>query len=201
MVYPKAFQALIDALQVLPGVGLKTAERYAFALMDANDQVKTQLVEGLLHLNDIHHCAVCGNLCDGEICSVCDDENHNHQLCCVVSNSKDLLAIENSGVYKGVYHVLNGVISASKGVYPSDLTLDQLFARIERENIKEIVVATPLTMDGEMTALYINNKLANEDVLVTRIAKGLPMGGQIDYADSTTLKQAFNGRKKVEGNE
>ena len=198
MVYPKSFQALIDALQVLPGVGLKTAERYAFALLNSPSNVRESLANSLYDIENINHCQFCGNLCDSEICTVCSDETRNHQLCCVVSSSKDLLAIENAGVYQGVYHVLNGVISASKGIYPQDIGLDALFKRIETTQIKEIVVATPLTMDGEMTALYISNKLKSTDALVTRIAKGLPMGGQIDYADSTTLKQAFQGRKKVE---
>lgn len=198
MNYPHSLQKVIEGLKLLPGVGDKTAERYAFSLLSLPKQQINELAQSLIDLNSIHECKICHNLCDGEICHICNNENRNTSLCCVVSSSKDLLAIENAGVFNGVYHVLNGVISASKGIYPQDLTIDDLLKRIDTQQIKEIIMATPLTMDGEMTALYIKNKCKLNDVVVTRIARGLPMGGQIDYADSTTLKQAFNGRKQVD---
>lgn len=201
MNYPKSIQNAIDALRHLPGVGAKTAERYVLALLDLPSNVRQQLFADLEGLQTVRQCEVCGNYSDSEVCSICKDESRDPSTLCVVASPKDLLAIENAGFFNGRYHVLNGVLSSSKGIYPDDLNLQSLFDRINQGDIKEIVLATPLTMDGEMTAMYIDRKLKNTSVLVTRIARGLPMGGQIDYADMTTLRQAFSGRKKVSENE
>lgn len=201
MNYPKSIQQAIEALRLFPGVGAKTAERYVLALLDLPDSIRVQFIEDLHGLNQVNQCKVCGNYCEGEICEICKDESRDGSTICVVASPKDLLAIENAGFFNGRYHVLNGVLSSSKGIYPQDLNLDTLFDRVDRENIHEVVLATPLTMDGEMTAMYIDRKLKDTNILVTRIARGLPMGGQIDYADMTTLRQAFSGRKKVDHDE
>ena len=201
MNYPKSIQQAIEALRIFPGVGAKSAERYVLALLDLSDSKREQFIADLHGLNHVRQCKVCGNYCEGEICEICKDENRDGSTICVVASAKDLLAIENAGFFNGRYHVLNGVLSSSKGIYPQDLNLDALFERIHLGNIHEVVLATPLTMDGEMTAMYIDRKLNDSKSLVTRIARGLPMGGQIDYADMTTLKQAFSGRKKVDHDE
>ena len=201
MNYPKSIQNAIEAFRHLPGVGAKTAERYVLALLDYPTSVQQQIFNDLFALQTVKQCHICGNYCDGEVCDICDDEARDPSTLCVVASPKDLLAIENAGFFNGRYHVLNGVLSSSKGIYPDDLNLQTLFDRIQNGKINEVVLATPLTMDGEMTAMYIDRKLKDTSVLVTRIARGLPMGGQIDYADMTTLRQAFNGRKKVSENE
>lgn len=197
MNYPKNIEKAIESLSLLPGVGKKSAERYALALLSLNQNQLQQFIDDVTGLQNVHICQQCGNYADGELCPICKDDSRNKNVICVVSSSKDLIAIENARIFDGVYHVLNGVLSTSKGVFPEDIGLDKLFTRIRNENIKEIILATPLTLDGEMTALYIDKKLNGTDVLVTRIARGMPMGGQIDYADQTTLQQAFSGRKKV----
>lgn len=201
MNYPKSIQDAIDAFRYLPGVGAKTAERYVLALLDLTENARQQFNDAMVNLDHVQTCSVCGNYSDQAICSICSDDQRDVTTICVVASPKDLLAIENAGFFNGVYHVLGGVLSSSKGIYPQDLNLESLFKRIDDQQVKEVVLATPLTMDGEMTAMYIDRKLKASSVLVTRIARGLPMGGQIDYADMTTLRQAFSGRKKVDSDE
>ena len=135
-----------------------------------------------------------GNLSDGDTCSICSDQNRNHTLLCVVQSPKDILAIESIQEYKGVYHVLNGVINTSRGILPEDINIDSLVDRIHKDEIKEVILALDPTVEGETTSLYIE-KLIGKDVLVTRLAYGIPMGGHLDYTDSLTLLKAFQGRK------
>ena len=137
---------------------------------------------------------MCGNLSDGDICSICSDQNRDHTLLCVVQSPKDILAIESIQEYKGVYHVLNGVINTSKGILPEDINIDSLVDRINKDEINEVILALDPTVEGETTSLYIE-KLIGKDVLVTRLAYGIPMGGHLDYTDSLTLLKAFQGRK------
>ena len=191
--YPKKFENLILAFQNLPGVGRKTAERYAFETLNWEQQKKEEFVNALQVLIDgVDTCKVCGNLSDGDICSICSDQNHT--LLCVVQSPKDILAIESIQEYKGVYHVLNGVINTSKGILPEDINIDSLVDRINKDEINEVILALDPTVEGETTSLYIE-KLIGKDVLVTRLAYGIPMGGHLDYTDSLTLLKAFQGRK------
>lgn len=193
--YPKKFENLILAFQNLPGVGRKTAERYAFETLNWEQQKKEEFVNALQVLIDgVDTCKVCGNLSDGDICSICSDQNRDHTLLCVVQSPKDILAIESIQEYKGVYHVLNGVINTSKGILPEDINIDSLVDRINKDEIKEVILALDPTVEGETTSLYIE-KLIGKDVLVTRLAYGIPMGGHLDYTDSLTLLKAFQGRK------
>ncbi|NJE40452.1 recombination protein RecR [Faecalicoccus pleomorphus] len=193
--YPKKFENLILAFQNLPGVGRKTAERYAFETLNWEQQKKEEFVNALQVLIDgVDTCKVCGNLSDGDICSICSDQNRDHTLLCVVQNPKDILAIESIQEYKGVYHVLNGVINTSKGILPEDINIDSLVDRINKDEINEVILALDPTVEGETTSLYIE-KLIGKDVLVTRLAYGIPMGGHLDYTDSLTLLKAFQGRK------
>ena len=193
--YPKKFENLILVFQNLPGVGRKTAERYAFETLNWEQQKKEEFVNALQVLIDgVDTCKVCGNLSDGDICSICSDQNRDHTLLCVVQSPKDILAIESIQEYKGVYHVLNGVINTSKGILPKDINIDSLVDRINKDEINEVILALDPTVEGETTSLYIE-KLIGKDVLVTRLAYGIPMGGHLDYTDSLTLLKAFQGRK------
>ncbi|MBM6807579.1 recombination mediator RecR [Faecalicoccus pleomorphus] len=193
--YPNKFENLILAFQNLPGVGRKTAERYAFETLNWEQQKKEEFVNALQVLIDgVDTCKVCGNLSDGDICSICSDQNRDHTLLCVVQSPKDILAIESIQEYKGVYHVLNGVINTSKGILPEDINIDSLVDRINKDEINEVILALDPTVEGETTSLYIE-KLIGKNVLVTRLAYGIPMGGHLDYTDSLTLLKAFQGRK------
>lgn len=193
--YPKKFENLILAFQNLPGVGRKTAERYAFETLNWEQEKRQEFVNALqVLIEGVDICKVCGNLSDGDICSICSDQNRDHTLLCVVQSPKDILAIESIQEYKGVYHVLNGVINTSKGILPEDINIDSLVDRINKDEIKEVILALDPTVEGETTSLYIE-KLIGKDVLVTRLAYGIPMGGHLDYTDSLTLLKAFQGRK------
>lgn len=193
--YPKKFENLILAFQNLPGVGRKTAERYAFETLNWEQEKREEFVNDLqVLIEGVDTCKVCGNLSDGDICSICSDQNRNHTLLCVVQSPKDILAIESIQEYKGVYHVLNGVINTSKGILPEDINIDSLVDKIHKDEIKEVILALDPTVEGETTSLYIE-KLIGKDVLVTRLAYGIPMGGHLDYTDSLTLLKAFQGRK------
>ncbi|MDB7984174.1 recombination mediator RecR [Faecalicoccus pleomorphus] len=193
--YPKKFENLILAFQNLPGVGRKTAERYAFETLNWEQEKREEFVNALqVLIEGVDTCKVCGNLSDGDICSICSDQNRNHTLLCVVQSPKDILAIESIQEYKGVYHVLNGVINTSRGILPEDINIDSLVDRIHKDEIKEVILALDPTVEGETTSLYIE-KLIGKDVLVTRLAYGIPMGGHLDYTDSLTLLKAFQGRK------
>lgn len=193
--YPKKFEDLILAFQKLPGVGHKTAERYAFETLNWDQKQKEEFVEAMqVLIEGIDQCEICGNLSDGPVCSICDDKKRDHTHLCVVQSPKDILAIESIQEYKGVYHVLHGVINTSKGILPEDLNLNSLVKRVKEDPIQEVILALDPTMEGETTALYIE-KLLGKDVLVTRLAYGIPMGGHLDYTDSLTLLKAFQGRK------
>ena len=151
----------------------------------------------LRDLKNLKRCKVCGFLSDDDTCPICKDETRDPNVIMVVGSAQDLIAIEKTNTYKGTYHILNGLLSSSKGIYPEDLSIDNLLKRIN-DNTQEIIVATPPTMDGEMTALYLDKVLKNKNVLVTRLAHGLPMGASLDYTDELTLIKAMTNRKKIE---
>ena len=195
--YPKAFERLIECFQLLPGVGAKTAERYAFTMLDAPEDQVELFAETLLNSKkDIKHCRICGNITDKDECPICRDENRNSHMICVVQSPKDVIAMEKTNEYQGVYHVLNGLISTSKGIMPEDLNIDSLIDRCTSDT-EEVIIATNATIEGETTAMYLDKLLSGKGVLVTRIAHGLPMGGHLDYADELTLIKAFEGRKSL----
>ena len=195
--YPKVFEDLIYFFRQLPGVGEKTAERYAYAFLKMDDLEIEEYSEVLKKVkSNINNCSKCGVMCEGSVCSVCGDNKRNKNQICVVQTSKEVFAIERAGFYDGLYHVLNGEISPTKGVVPNDLTIDKLIDRID-ENVEEIIIATNPTVDGEITAMYISKLLKEKKVTVTRIANGLPMGGHVDYADDMTLLKAMSGRQEI----
>ena len=193
--YPKSLQNLIDAFKSLPGVGLKTAERYALSILDQNIEDVENFAKNLLKVKtNIKQCTICGNITEGDVCDICSNENRNSAVICVVQHPKDIFAIEKTG-YSGYYHVLNGAISTTKGILPDDINIKSLYRRID-DSVKEIIIATNPTLDGETTALYLSKMLKDKDVEVTRLAHGLPMGANLDYADELTLIKAMEGRIK-----
>lgn len=195
--YPYKFQKIIDIYEKLPGVGNKTAQRFAFTLLDLSKEELDDYANSLKELETLNRCKVCGFLSDGDLCPVCLDESRDKNLIMVVAYPQDLIAIEKTETYKGTYHILNGLLSSSKGVFPEDLRINELLERIDN-NTQEIIIATSPTMDGEMTALYLDKILKDKNVLVTRLAHGLPMGANLDYADELTLIKAMNNRKKID---
>lgn len=192
--YPKKFEDLILAFRKLPGVGMKTAERYAYTALEWDEETLQAFIEAISNLKGgIRKCRICGNLSDGDKCSICSDVNRNKKIICVIQKSKDIGAMESIQEYKGVYHVLNGAINTKKGVLPEDLNIDGLINRVD-ESTEEVILATDPTVEGETTALYIQKLLENK-TKVTRLAHGIPIGSHLDYTDSLTLLKAFEGRK------
>ena len=193
--YPKSLQNLIDAFKSLPGVGAKTAERYALCILDQSMEDVEEFASYLLKVkNNIKTCSICGNITESDICDICSNTNRKKECICVVQHPKDIFAIEKTG-YSGYYHVLNGAISTTKGILPDDINIKSLYSRLN-ENVKEVIIATNPTLDGETTALYLSKTLKDRKVVVTRLAHGLPMGANLDYADELTLIKAMEGRIK-----
>lgn len=197
MNYPKPFEDLIDCFKLLPGVGAKTAERYAYQVLNLKEE-QIQNFKEAIHTTyyQLHDCRICHNLTLDDECELCKDQTRDRSTICVVNKVKDIIAMERCNEYHGLYHVLDGEISASKGIMPEDINLKSLLKRID-ENIKEVILATNPTIDGETTALYIAKLLEPKNIIVTRLAHGLPMGGHLDYADDLTIIKAMEGRKRI----
>lgn len=198
--YPEALKNLIASFSRLPGIGPKTAQRLSFFLIKSSPEEIEGLINSLIQVKQkIHFCSRCGFYADNELCSICQDLNRESKTLCVVERPQDVLSIEKTG-YRGLYHVLQGVLSPLSGIGPEDLTIDQLMKRIETENFKEIILATNPSLDGEATAYFIARKLRSFSVRITMIARGLPLGGDLEYADEITLAQAFEGRRDIQIN-
>ncbi len=194
----KALQRLQESLAKLPSVGKKSAERMAFAMLDMEDDDLNEFAEAVKNLkSSIHRCPICGNFTDGEHCYICDDPDRDKTTLMVVASPKDVMSLEMSNGYHGLYHVLGGTISLSKGMDVSKLSIPTLLKRLDEGSIKEIIIATNPTIDGETTALYLSKILEQYNVSVTRLAYGLPMGGNLEYVDSLTLTKAIEGRRKI----
>ena len=194
----KSIEKLTDAFSKLPGVGHKSAEKMAYSVLELSDEDVNEFSDALKDAKSkVHKCPNCGILTEGELCDICRDEGRNKERIIVVSYPKDVMGFEKLGTYNGVYHVLGGTLSAVNGVGIEDLTITSLLERIERDRVKEIILATNPTIDGETTALYIAKLLEGKDIEVSRLAYGLPMGGHLEYADSLTLSKALEGRKKI----
>ncbi len=195
--YPSRFEALIELFERLPGVGAKTAQRYAFELLKEPEERIDEILKTIDGVRTIKTCPICGFLSEGEKCVFCSDEHRDPHTIMVTATPQDVVAIEKTASYNGLYHVLGGLISSAKGVYPEDIRISELLDRIN-DNIREVIIAVSPTMDGEMTALYLNRILQEKNVTVTRLAHGLPMGSSLDYADELTLIKAMMNRRKVE---
>ena len=190
--------ALVDSFSKLPGIGEKTAERLATSILEMKEEDAEGFAQAILDAKKtVHKCPICGLYAEKETCEVCSDDKRDHSVCIVISYPKDALAFERLEGFHGVYHVLGGVLSPSKGIMASDLAIDSLLQRIESEHIQEVIIGTNPTMEGEMTALFLNKMLQEKGVSVSRLAYGLPMGASLDYADSLTLSKALEGRKKL----
>lgn len=186
---------LVDAFKSFPSIGSKTAERMGYSVLDMSEEEVNNLVKAINEAKkEIHPCPICGLLTEEDKCSVCKDPNRNHSICIVLSYPKDVINFEKLESYHGVYHVLGGVISSVHGIVPDDLKINELISRISKEGIKEIIIATNPTLEGETTALYLSRILKKYDVKVTRLAYGLPAGGQLDYVDELTIEKALDNR-------
>lgn len=192
--YPKTFDDLIYEFQKLPGVGAKTAERYAFTVLGWSEEEISEFSDILRVLKkNVKKCTRCGNLTEGELCDFCNDSSRNQNIICVVQNPKDISTIESMQKYNGVYHVLDGLINTQKGILPDQLNIMSLVDRINNDT-EEVILALDPTVEGETTSLYIS-KLLEGKCRVTRLAHGIPIGSHLDYTDAMTLLKAFEGRK------
>ena len=201
MEYPIIFQKLIDCFKRLPGVGNKSAEKMAYDVLAMKKENIELFIKSISDINNLTKCPICGNMSENNsICEICASEERNHKLICVVSSPKDVFTFEKMKEYNGVYHVLNGCISPSKNKGYDDINLSSLISRVKNSDVEEVILATDLTMDGEITAMYVTKLLKKENDLlkVSRLAHGLPMGAQLDYADEMTLFKAFSNRKQID---
>lgn len=200
MLLPQSLQSLINALERLPGIGPKSASRLAFYFLRAPEEVSQDLAEALANLKaNTTLCQECFNITEAgrEQCEICESSQRDAGLVCVVEEALDVLALERTGGYRGKYHVLQGVLSPIEGIGPDDLKIEQLIARVERGEIKEVILATNPSMEGDATALYLQQHLEPLSVKVTRLARGLPVGGDLEYADQNTLLRALSGRQEM----
>jgi len=198
-VYDGIVQDLIDELGRLPGIGPKSAQRIAFHILQTETFDVTRLAEILMTVKEkVRFCDVCGNVTEQELCSICRDPRRSPATICVVEEAKDVVAIERTREFKGLYHVLGGAISPIDGIGPDDLRIRQLMRRLADGVVTEVIIATDPNLEGEATATYLSRMLMHLDLRVTRLASGLPVGGDLEYADEVTLGRAFEGRRLVE---
>lgn len=194
--YGPAMSRLIDEFEILPGIGRKSAERMAHFILMCPSEKALGLAEAIRTVKTtVRPCAVCYNLTEGEICHICSDSRRDPQVVCVVEQPRDLISLEGSGAFQGVYHVLQGRISPLEGIGPEQLTIDPLMRRIRKEGIREVVMATNPTLEGDGTALFISNLLAGEPVKITRLARGIPSGSVLEFANREMLADALRGRQ------
>ncbi len=197
-IYEGAVQDLIDELGHLPGVGPKSAQRIAFHVLAADAEDVTRLAEALTAVKArVRFCEVCGNVSEGPRCSVCRDPRRDQDVLCVVEEPKDVVAIERTREYRGLYHVLGGAINPMIGVGPDNLRIRELLGRLGDGRVEEVILATDPDIEGEATATYLTRMLSTMDVPVSRLASGLPVGSDLEYADEVTLGRAFEGRRRV----
>jgi recombination protein RecR len=189
---------LVEELERLPGIGPKSAQRLAFHILERPEEEARALAEAVTEVKQsIRHCSQCFNFTDTDPCGICADERRDRALMCVVAEPRDLLAMENTGEYRGLYHVLHGLISPLDNVGPEQLRIKELLERVRRGNVKEVIIATNPVVEGEATATYLASVLKPLAVKVTRIALGLPVGGDLDYADQLTITRALQGRTEM----
>ncbi len=196
--YAKPLSKLIGELGKLPGVGGKTAQRLAFHILEMEDGEAEALASAICDAKKaLKYCSVCGNLTDRDPCDICGDEKRDHGIICVVETAKDIFAIERMGEYSGLYHVLHGAICPMNGIGPEDIRLKELIERLHDEQIKEIIMATNPTIEGEATAMYAARLIKPSGIKVSRIAHGIPVGGDLEYADEITLLKSIEGRREL----
>ncbi len=187
---------LINQFTKLPGVGTKTAQRYAYKVISMNEAEVQEFAQAVLNCKkNVHYCKICGNFTDKDVCDICSERDGS--VICVVKEPKDVMAVEKSHEFKGVYHVLHGTINPLEGITPDDIKIKELLARIRDGNVKEIIMATNPDVDGEATAMYISQLIKPFGIKVTRLAHGIPVGSELEYADEVTLSRALLDRKEI----
>lgn len=198
MNYPKSFQKLVDMLKLLPGVGEKTAERYAFSLLNLDKEKTNDFSDAIRNIKEnLTTCPICGGLSEANECLVCSDESRDKSIICVVENQKNVFIFEKTGIFKTKYHVLGGLISPMDGINPEDLSINKLMDRIKEEKIKEVILALRPGVEGNTTSLYIRKLLSGIPVRVTQIAQGVPIGADMEYLDNLTLELALENRSEI----
>ncbi len=196
--YAQPIQKLISELSRLPGIGRKTAQRLAYFIIKSDDNYAYELSEAISNAKDnVKYCSVCGNITDKDPCEYCSSPTRDRSIICVVQDSRDVIAIERTKEYKGLYHILGGAISPMEGIGPEDLRIAQLMARLD-STVEEVILATNLTVEGETTAMYISRVLKPLGVKTTRIARGIPSGADLEYTDEATLANAIEGRRIID---
>ena len=196
--YNKPLAKLIDEFSKMPGIGPKTAQRLAFYILKNSNEQVSNLARVIIDAKQkIQYCSICGNITDQEICEICRNVNRDKSIICVVEKVKDLIALENTGEFKGVYHVLEGAISPLDGIEPGNLKINNLLKRLKSEAIKEVIIATNPNIEGEVTASYIAQLIEPLEIKITRIAYGVPIGSSLEFADEVTLAQALISRQKI----
>lgn len=198
MYYPEPITKLIDSFSKLPGIGPKTASRLAFFVLDMNDDEVLDFANALVNAKrELTHCSVCGHITDQDPCVICSDTSRDNSVICVVQDPKDVIAMEKMKEYRGKYHVLHGAISPMDGIGPEDINVPDLLKRLKDEEVEEIILATNPNIEGEATAMYISRLVKPSGIRTTRIAHGLPVGGDLEYADEVTLSKALEGRRDL----
>ncbi len=198
MNYPESLNNLINSLKKLPSIGEKSAERLAFAIMNMDDEDISIFSKSIVDIKSkIKKCTICGNITENEICEICLDKNRDASIICVVEDVKNIITLEKTKTYNGRYHVLEGLISPVDGRGPDEIKIQSLIEKVKNEDIKEVIIAISPTLEGETTALYISKLLKDEEVIVSRIAYGIPIGADMEYLDPVTLSMAMNNRNEI----
>lgn len=198
MHYPEPISKLIDSFMKLPGIGPKTAGRLAFFVLEMKEDTVLEFAKALVDAKrNLQFCSECGHITDVDPCRICQDQGRDRSTICVVQDPKDVIAIEKMKDYKGMYHVLHGAISPMDGIGPEDINVPTLLTRLQNEEVKELILATNPTIEGEATAMYISRLVKPSGIHTTRIAHGLPVGGDLEYADEVTLSKALEGRREL----
>jgi len=197
--YPESLEDLIEAFKLLPGIGEKTAERLSFYILNLEQEKTNFFSESIRNAKlKLHKCPICSNITDKEKCNICSDANRDNNVLCLVEDCRSIFLFEKTGYYKGLYHVLDNLISPLDGINPEDVGIEKLVSRIENSKFNEIIIAVKPTIEGETTSLYVKKILEGLNIKVTRIASGVPLGADIEYIDSLTLERALIDRKEIE---
>ena len=198
MHYPEPISKLIDSYQKLPGIGAKTAARLAFFTIDMKEEDVTDFAKALISAKcDLHYCSICGNITEEDPCEICKDTTRDRSVVLVVEDPKDVISLEKMREYHGLYHVLHGVLSPIEGTGPEDINIPSLIKRLQSDEINEVIIATNATAEGEATAMYLSRLIKPAGIKVTRLAHGLSVGSDIEYADEITLLKAVEGRREL----
>lgn len=196
--YPNSIKKLIECFKYLPGVGDKSAERMTFSMLKLSPEKLNEFIESIINVRDnIKSCKICGNICEGDICNICSNMNRNRKNIFVVEKAKDISLFEKLGIYNGVYHVLNGLISPIDGISPEDLRIKELVKRIKDDSVDEIILALKPSIEGETTMQYLKKILSDYNIKISKIATGVPLGMDMEYIDTLTLELALEERKDI----